>query len=206
MNTIQKLADFFSRFPGIGPRQSKRFVYFLLSKDKNFLKEISDLILKLKDDIKMCCFCYRYFPGQKEGAEKCEVCVNTQRDKSVLMIVEKDTDFENIEKNGVYKGLYFILGGVIPVLEKKPENKIRAKELVKRIEKDVKENGLKEIIFATSLSAEGENTRDFLNDLLKPIAEKNKIKISTLGRGLSTGTELEYIDLETIKNALKNRI
>jgi recombinational DNA repair protein RecR len=120
------------------------------------------------------------------------------------MIVSHDVDFENIEKTHFYNGYYFILGGTIPILEKNPEKRIRQKELIENIEKKIS-NGLSEIILALSYNPEGENTLTYLEQILKPITDKNNIKISTLGRGLSTGTELEYSDSDTIKNALRNR-
>lgn len=120
------------------------------------------------------------------------------------MIVSNDVDFENIEKTRFFNGYYFMLGGSVPILEKNPEKRIRQKELLEVVEKRSKD-GLKEIIIALNYNPEGENTLTYLSEILKPLADKNNLKISTLGRGLSTGTELEYSDTETIKNALKNR-
>jgi recombination protein RecR len=123
------------------------------------------------------------------------------------MVVEKDVDLETVEKSKVYNGLYFILGGSLPILEKDPQNKIRSNELLtltsRKIETKIPK--LKEIILAISATTEGENTLDYLNALLGPMALMNEVKISMLGRGLATGTELEYSDTDTIKNALKNR-
>lgn len=204
MNAIEKIAGIFSKFPGIGPRQSKRFVFFLLTRGNVFLDELIDLLNKLKNEILMCDSCHRYFPAGPKKEKICNICSDKNRDSSVIMLIEKDTDLENLEKSGTYKGHYFVLGGNISVFEKNPEEKIRMKELVKKINESVK-NGLKEIIIATSLNTEGENTMEFLVKLLSVMAQKNSIKISTLGKGLSTGTELEYIDSETIKNAIQNR-
>ena len=117
------------------------------------------------------------------------------------MVVERDADFENIEKSGAFGGKYFILGGKVPILEKNPEQKIRVTELKERVQ----DKNLKEIVLALSVSPDGENTEKYVRELLSPIVEKKKIKISTLGRGLSTGIELEYPDSETLKNAFKNR-
>jgi len=205
MNILEKAVEIFSKFPGIGPRQSKRFVFFLLIKGNDYLNELIDVLGKLKNEISMCDSCHRFFPTDKNKEELCKICSDKNRDFSIIMLVEKDTDLENIEKSGIYKGLYFVLGGNISVFEKNPEQKIRSKELLKKIEDSVK-NGLREIIIATSLNTEGENTMEFINKLLATIVKKYSLKISILGRGLSTGTELEYIDSETIKNALKNRI
>ena len=120
------------------------------------------------------------------------------------MIISNDVDLENIEKTKFYNGYYFVLGGNIPILEKNPEKRIRQKDLITSIEKRIK-TGLSEIIMALNYNPEGENTLSYLSQILKPITLKNKIKISSLGRGLSSGTELEYSDSDTIKNALQNR-
>jgi recombination protein RecR len=120
------------------------------------------------------------------------------------MIVSHDVDFENIERTGSFRGYYFILGGTVPILEKEPTKRIRQKELLEIIDKKIN-NGLSEIIIALNYNPEGENTLAYLSQILRPFCEKHGVKISTLGRGLSTGTELEYSDTDTIKNALKNR-
>jgi len=145
----------------------------------------------------------RFFIEDKSKNKICLICGNDQRDQEKLMIVSKDVDFETIEKSGSYNGLYFILGGTIPILEKSPERRVRSKELLTRIERVGEE--LKEIILAMNVNAEGENTEEYIRKILEPLASKFNFKISLLGRGLSTGTELEYSDTETIKNALRNR-
>jgi recombination protein RecR len=206
MNTIEKLTEIFRHFPGIGPRQAGRFVYYLLTRTNGTLSELSELILELKKEIRICHSCSRFFSKNSADSSPCEICRDKHRDHSLLMIVSKDVDLDTVEKSRSYGGLYFVIGGSIPILEKEPEKIIRTKELLVSVEKRIKEPaGLKEIIMALNLNPEGENTADYLVNMLSPIATKNNIKISTLGRGLSTGTELEYSDTETIKNALKNR-
>jgi recombination protein RecR len=117
------------------------------------------------------------------------------------MIVSRDVDFESIEKSRVYNGLYFILGGTIPILDKEPEKKVRLRELVEKIKK----GAYKEIILSLNANAEGEHTAEFLRAYLKDKFPSSEFSLSVLGRGLSTGSELEYSDSDTIKNALKNR-
>lgn len=204
MNSIDKLTEYFSKFPGIGPRQAKRFVYFLLTRNNGFLYEFTNLIKQLKKDIKICQSCSR-FCSIDDNSNLCRICKDLNRDNSVLMIIAKDADLENIEKIGNYNGLYFVLGGFLPILEKYPEQRIRIQKLLELIQKRCKQGGLKEIILALSLNPEGENTIEYISERLKPLAEKNSIKISTLGRGLSTGAELEYLDNNTFENAFKNR-
>ncbi len=204
MNSIDKLAEYFSKFPGIGARQSKRFVYFLLTRNNGFLYELTDLIKQLKKDVKICenCSC---FYSLDDHSNLCRICKNPNRDQSLLMVVAKDADLENIERIGNYNGIYFVLGGLLPILEKQPEQRIRLKKLLELIQKKIKTKELKEIILALSLNPEGENTLDFLSQQIKSLIKKYPLKITTLGRGLSTGTELEYLDNNTFENAFKNR-
>lgn len=203
MDSTQKLIELFKEFPGIGPRQAKRFVYFLLTRPNGYASELAKLIGEVKSNVVCCDSCFRFFTKNGNSSLTCHICSNKNRDKKSLMIVSHDVDFENIEKTGSYGGYYFILGGTVPILEKNPEKRIRQKELLETISKKINE-GLEEIIIALNYNPEGENTLFYLNSILKPLTE-NKIKVSTLGRGLSTGTELEYSDSDTIKNALKNR-
>ena len=209
MDKINRLSHLFSEFPGIGPRQAKRFVYFLLARNPEFLNEITELISNLKKEIKSCEDCSRFFQKDHTPSSLCEICGDKNRNKSKLMIVSHDIDLETVEKSGSYNGIYFVLGGSIPILDKNPENKIRLKQLVNfignRTAEDEGKEKISEIILGLNANPAGEHTAEFLKNILSSLASKHSVKISTLGRGLSTGTELEYSDSETIKNALKNR-
>ncbi|MBL7045276.1 MAG: recombination protein RecR [Parcubacteria group bacterium] len=196
MNTISKLTELFSKFPGIGPRQAKRFVYFLLTRNSSFLEELARLLLELKKEVSTCESCMRFFSNSLHNTKICEICRDPNRNGEMLMIVERDADFENIEKSKIYEGKYFILGGKVPILEKNPENRIRVSQLKERI----KDTNIKEVILALSVNPDGENTEKYVRDLLP-----SSCKITILGRGLSTGIELEYPDSDTLKNAFKNR-
>ena len=202
MSSIDNLTTLFMKFPGIGTRQAKRFVYFLLAQDPHFVENLSHEINELKKNIAQCTECYRFFPKNGSG-NTCDIC-RGDADQGVLLVVEKDTDFESVRRSGSYVGKYFILGGTIPVLERDPASKIRIRELLKRIEQGAKE-GLHEIILALSANPEGDFTREYVVRTLEPLVKKLGVTITTLGRGLSTGTELEYSDSDTLKHALKNR-
>jgi len=191
---LDKLIEYFLKFPGVGPRQAKRFAYFLALQDKNFTEDLSRLISEIKKEINQCPDCFRFFEG-----EKCAICSSLNRDKNILMIIEKDVDLENIERAGIYNGKYFILGGVMPLTGDK--NNLRFKELYNKVSQEKP----KEIILALSANVESENTARYIEKILEPLSASRRIKITKFGRGLSTGTELEYSDSETIINALKNR-
>ena len=156
MDPISKLTEYFREFPGIGPRQAKRFVYFLLTRNTAHLEELSRLILEIKKNTHMCSSCYRFFQSPFTG--ECSICLNKNRENEKLLIVSRDIDFESIEKSKSYNGYYFILGGVIPILEKEPEKIVRIKELKEKILK----NKYTEIILSLNVNAEGENTINYL--------------------------------------------
>ncbi|PIQ91970.1 MAG: recombination protein RecR [Parcubacteria group bacterium CG11_big_fil_rev_8_21_14_0_20_39_22] len=202
MTKIEKLTELFRQFPGIGPRQAQRFVYFLLSMRSEDLSELSETIGSLSKEVSQCSSCFRFFPAV-ENRYKCEICSDTSRDNSLLFIVAKDVDLESVEKSRTYGGLYFVTGGTLPLNEKNPDNKIRLKNLIDRT--NTESQNLREIILGFNLNAEGEHTSSYIEEKIGPIAAKKGIKISFLARGLSTGAELEYADSTTLKNALKNR-
>lgn len=200
MNSIDKLAQLFESFPGIGKRQARRFVYFLLHKDTGYIRDLITEIAKVKQEINQCTECYRFYT--KDAQDICPVC-RAHSASTQLMVVEKDADFENLNKTNIYDGKYFILGGFIEASERK-RSFARVDELMNRIERDVKNNAVTELIFGLSISPEAEHTRIRLYTMLKD--KFPTLTFSTLGRGLSTGTELEYSDTDTLKYALNSRI
>ncbi|OGI60790.1 hypothetical protein A2814_00130 [Candidatus Nomurabacteria bacterium RIFCSPHIGHO2_01_FULL_38_19] len=206
MDIIEKLSQIFKEFPGIGERQARRFVYFLMSKTSGYNENLSSLILDLKKEVAQCKACFRFFILSKDKEKLCDICGNVNTDSSVLMVLEKDSDLESVRKSRVYSGKYFILGGLVPIVEKNTKSRIRIEELKEKIKKEgPPAGGLKEVILAFSLNPQGDHTDQYIREQIKAIAEKQNIKISSLGKGLSTGTELEYSDNDTLKYALKNR-
>lgn len=192
MDSIEKLTELFTKFPGIGPRQARRFVQYLLTVSPVIRGEIADLVKRLGAETKQCTMCMRWFV--KDNKADCSICRDTHRDSSILFVVEKDADIDNVEKSN-FKGLYFVLGGTIPLASDEPTKYVRMKELQKRM-KDVQE-----IILGLSATTEGDHTRLIVSEILRDSGKK----ISSLGRGLSTGSELEYADPDTIAQALGNR-
>ncbi|HVB19681.1 MAG TPA: toprim domain-containing protein [Candidatus Paceibacterota bacterium] len=197
MDKIDELAAAFARLPGIGPRQGKRFVFHLLSSPAAERARLAELILSLGKDVRQCSECLRFYNGT--AAAICNYCSDTKCDDTQLLVVEKDQDLAAVERAGTYRGRYFVLGGVLTLTGK---GTIREKELLKIVEKRLK-NGLKEIVLALSATSEGEYTADRIRAVLAPY--RNHLKISILGRGLATGSELEYSDAETLRAALTNR-
>ena len=197
MDKIEELSQALARFPGIGPRQGKRFVFYLLAAPATERAQLAALITSLGKDVRQCPDCLRFYNGST--ALMCNQCSDTRRDDTLLMLVEKDQDLTAVERAGTYKGRYFVLGGVLTLTGK---GAIREIELLKTLEKRLK-NGLKEVVLALSATSEGEHTTDRVRELLMPY--RDHLKVSELGRGLATGSELEYSDAETLRAALTNR-
>lgn len=200
MNPLHKLAEKLGDLPGIGPRQAMRFVYFLLGKDSAYRNELARLITQLGNEISVCSSCFRHYTKNASASTLCSTCASS-RDATKLMIVARDTDYEIIEKTKAYDGYYFILGGTIQILEPEPEKVVKLKELLKKISA----SPISEIIIAMSANPEGENTEDVIREYIRSVAETKNISVTRLGRGLSTGVELEYSDSDTLKNALSGR-
>ncbi|MBY0309903.1 toprim domain-containing protein [Patescibacteria group bacterium] len=202
MTTLDKLIAHFERFPGIGSRQAKRFAFHLLRQDAAQIAELSSLIAELPSVMAECEGCARYFSRNGQGG-LCPICASTGRDRSQLLIIEQDSDIQPVERSG-YEGLYFVLGGTVPLLHQEEGRRIRGPRLKELVNGRVKD-GLTEIILGFAVNPDGENTARYVEALLAPVLSGTTVKLSHLGRGLSTGSELEYADPETIKSALKNR-
>ena len=204
MNSLDKLVTYFENFPGIGARQARRFAFHILTLPKVEVDELSTLISSIQNNVTECASCRRFFSRTGGTTDICDICADPNRDHSKLLVVERDTDIRSIERSGVYDGLYFVLGGTVPLLESRENKKLRGGGLKRVIEARLG-SGLAEIILGFSINPDGENTGRFVEAIIREIPDSEKIKVSHLGRGLSTGSELEYADPETLKNALQNR-
>lgn len=202
MSPLDKLTQLFERFPGIGPRQARRFVQYLLSAPPGVRAELARQINALGASTAQCKRCYRWFTKGAQQGQLCDICAGTSRDSATLFIVEKDADLDNVERSG-YRGLYFVLGGTVPLGAEDPAEHVRLRELGKRLEADL--GTLSEVIVGLSATSEGDHTRQLVIETLRPLSQQNGVKLTSLGRGLSTGSELEYADPDTIASALSSR-
>lgn len=202
MNKLDRLTTYFESFPGVGARQAKRFAFHILNLNDGDITELSKLISELKTSVTECASCHRFFSTQNNELI-CSICSSGNRDHNRLLVVERDSDIQAIERAGVYDGLYFVLGGTVPLLSSGENKRLRGAALKATVETRLPE-GLSEIILGFAINPDGENTARFVESIIGSLLTDD-IKISHLGRGLSTGSELEYADAETIKNALNNR-
>src|SRR3989344_3896042 len=198
---IERLTEIFEKFPGIGPRQAGRFVQFLLRSSPSTRRELIDAVQHLGGSVHQCQDCMRYHAG---STKLCSICSNPERDKKQLAVVASDADLAALERSGTYRGQYFVLGGTVDLRAEKTD-RLRIKELKQRIN-DLQDNkDFSEIVLAFPANPEGDATAEMVREQLEQIVEERGIKITSLGRGLSTGSELEYADPDTIKNALDSR-
>lgn len=195
---LQTLISQFTRLPGIGPRQATRFVFYLLRNEEE-ISSLADTLKSVRGSITLCENCF--LPSHASAA--CAICISPKRDKNTICIVEKETDALNFERTGQFQGHYFVLGGFIDPLNKESIAHERLGLLVKKTEQ--RQEPI-EFILALTPRREGDFTSIYIEEQLKPLKEQGlKIKTTRLGRGLSSGAELEYADEETLKNALEGR-
>lgn len=191
---IEQLTRLFLKFPGIGARQAKRFAYFILSQQESYVKNLSASLITARSFAQTCSRCFRIYEG---NPGVCHLCGDTTRDQHTIVVVEKTADIDVFSKTD-YHGLFFVLGGLIPITQKSIIDGTNAKALVKRISS---EKNITEIILAFPLTPNGDHTDSVIRELLAPY----KVEVNSLGRGLSTGTELEYADPISLEASLKKR-
>lgn len=204
MSPFDKLVVYFEKFPGVGLRQARRFAFHVLTLKSEQTAELSELISSLNKAMTECHSCHRFFSTNYNN-NLCSICADKNRDLSKLLIVASDGDIQAIEKSGVYEGVYFVLGGTVPLISKDVDQRLRSGALKALVSEKIN-HGTLEVILGFAINPDGENTGRYVESLLGDFTDSGKIKISHLGRGLSTGSELEYADSETIRSALRNRV
>lgn len=201
METLKRLQQLFKRFPGIGERQAMRFAYFLATADESYVRDLAATMAELRKNVRRCSRCFALSENITNGL--CPVCADPKRDTSMLLIIEKDADRDRFMQSKTYSGTYFILGGLAPAIEKDTASHIRIEELARLVTAESK-GKLTEVILALSATPDGDRTEALVLARLEKI-EQSSITISILGKGLSTGTEIEYSDADTLLHALRSR-
>jgi len=189
---IQELIDELARLPGIGPKSAQRLAFYLIKIDKVEARNLAEAIVRVKERVTFCREC-----GNVAEGELCLVCRNPLRDKTVLCVVEEPKDAASVEKAGVIRGRYHILGGAISPLDGIGPEDLRVQELIDRVERDE----VTEVILATNPNLEGNATAMYVAALLKPVG----VRVSRLASGLPVGGDLEYADEVTLTQALEGR-
>ena len=206
---FKDIVKLFQRLPGVGPRQAARFVIALMDKPEEELQEFGKAVANLRKEISSCTACFNISENNSSVDNRlaksvihnlCSVCLDNKRDQTKLLVVEKVTDLDSIERTGLYKGLYHVLGGAINPLDGLTPETLRLKELEGRVNKMRTKN--LELIIATNPNTAGETTSHYIRDIF---GNKKGVYLTRLARGLSSGSNLEYTDEITLKNALDYR-
>ena len=189
---ISKLIEELSKLPGVGSKSAQRLAFHIINRPIEEVQGRADAIVQAKEKVRYCKECYTL-----TDQEICPICANPARDHSIIMVVENTRDLAAYEKTGKFNGVYHVLHGAIsPMLGIGP-NEIKLKELMKRMQGDIKE-----VIIATNSSLEGETTAMYISKLIKPAG----IKVSRIASGVPVGGDLEYIDEVTLLRALEGRV
>lgn len=193
---IQNLIESFEKLPGIGQKTAQRLTFYLLHVPQGELESFSNSIQNLKKGTIICSTCFAV-----DEADPCSICSNSERDKSIVCVVEEPLDVLALEKNGRYKGVYHVLHGKIDPLNNIGPDEIYIKQLLDRIANH--ESGIMEIILATNPTMEGEATAMYISKQLK--TNNLELRITRIGRGLPTGADIEYADELTLQRAMEGR-
>lgn len=188
---ITKLIEELSKLPGIGAKSAQRLAFHIINMPQEQVERLSSAMTDAKKNVRYCKECFTL-----TDQELCPICSSDKRDHQTIMVVENTRDLAAYEKTGKYNGVYHVLHGAIsPMLGIGP-GEIRLKELMQRLQGDVKE-----VIIATNSSLEGETTAMYISKLIKPTG----IKVSRIASGVPVGGDLEYIDEVTLLRALEGR-
>jgi recombination protein RecR len=189
---VENLVGELARLPGIGRKTAQRLAYHILTLSKDDAAGLSEAIKNVKEKIFYCAVC-----NNITDRDPCAICGDSERDQSVVCVVERPNNIMVIEKTGEYKGVYHVLLGAISPLSGIGPEQLRIEGLLKRLQG----GGIKEIILATNPNVEGEMTASYLVRLLKPLG----IKVSRIALGVPVGSELEYMDEMTMLKAMEGR-
>jgi len=193
MTALDKLIRTLSRLPGVGNKSASRIAHFLLKGDQNFLDLLSDQVKTLKEKIRQCSVC-----GNYTETDPCIICINPNRDRSVICVVEQPEDITTLENTHEYNGLFHVLGGVISPLDGIGPEELALETLQKRVKKEP----VKELILALNPTVQGDTTSLYISSLFSDTS----LIITRLASGIPVGGDLGYADRLTLTRSLKGRI
>ena len=191
-NSLQRLVTELAKLPGIGPRSAGRLVYHLLRGERKPIQDLAEALRQVAERVRECSSC-----GNFTEEDPCRICAGTDRDPSVLCVVEQPFDVLVIEKAGGFRGRYHVLGGALSPINGVGPEELRIDLLMKRLPGDVRE-----VILATNPNVEGEATSLYLQKKLQPLG----VRVTKIARGLPIGSDLEYADEVTLAQALEGRV
>ncbi len=190
---LENAVNEFSKLPGIGKKTALRLVLHLLKQEPGTVNQFSDIIAKMRSQIKFCHRCFNVADG-----DICSICANSMRKQEVICVVESIRDVIAIESTQQFNGTYHVLGGIISPLDGVGPDQLNIESLVHRIQKEKTE----ELIFALNPNIQGDTTIYYIQKKLQPLT----VRITTIARGIAFGGELEYADEMTLARSLQNRL
>ena len=197
---LRRLIDSFERLPGVGPKSASRLAFYLLHTPQSYLDEFARNLQELKKNTVYCSVCFNV-----TETDPCPVCSEAGRDRSVICVVEEALDLLALERTGQFNGVYHVLHGAISPLNNIGPEELYLNQLLERVER----GGVKELVLATNPNMEGEATAMYIAQKIVQMKKKNpaleNLKVSRIGLGLPTGSDLEYADETTLSRAIEGR-
>ncbi len=196
---LENAVNEFAKLPGVGKKTALRLVLYLLKKNEADVKNFSDAVLKMREEIHFCTRCHNI-----SDKELCNICADRARKQHLICVVETIRDVIAIESTQQYNGLYHVLGGIISPLDGIGPDQLQIESLLKRVAEEKTE----ELIFALSPNIQGDTTIFYISKKLSPgsTGKEKLVKITTIARGIAFGGELEYADEMTLARSISNRM
>jgi recombination protein RecR len=196
---LENAVNEFTKLPGIGKKTALRLVLHLLKQNNNEVTQFSEVISKMRNEIKFCQRCFNVADG-----DICSICSNSMRKQEMICVVENIRDVIAIESTQQYNGTYHVLGGIISPLDGIGPDQLNIESLIHRILKEKTE----ELIFALNPTIQGDTTIYYIHKKLsaEQVGQSQNIRITTIARGIAFGGELEYADEMTLARSLQNRL
>jgi recombination protein RecR len=191
---IERLIQLLAKLPGLGPRSARRAALALLKKRDTLLEPLADALREAADAILTCEVC-----GNLDTQSPCAICSDTHRDPHILCVVEDVADLWALERAGVFRGRYHVLGGALSALDGITPERLNVVQLLERVSKNEGGHSVDEVILAMNATVEGQTTAHYLMDIL------GDIKVTRLAHGVPVGGELDYLDEGTLSAAFKAR-
>ena len=197
---LENAVNEFAKLPGIGKKTALRLVLHLLKQEENNVQQFSEVIAKMRNEIRFCQRCHNVADG-----DICSICANSMRKQETICVVENIRDVIAIESTQQYNGTYHVLGGIISPLDGVGPDQLNIESLINRVQKDLptgQAGKTEEIIFALNPNIQGDTTIYYIQKKL----QHTNIQITTIARGIAFGGELEYADEMTLARSLQNRL
>jgi recombination protein RecR len=189
---VEDLIAKLTQLPGIGKKTAARLAFYILQSSHEDAQALARSILRVKERIGLCRMCFNIAED-----DMCVICRNSQRDRSVICVVEEPSDLMAIESTGIFKGLYHVLHGAIAPLDGIGPQELKIAELLARLS----QGGIKEVIIATNPTIEGDATALYLAKVVKPMG----ITVTRIAQGIPAGGDIEYVDIKTMSRSLEGR-